>query len=244
MTLKTGGDDVKVAVISDIHGFSIALDRVLADIHMEEGIERIIVAGDLCESGPDPRGVLARLDDVGAESLQGNTDRDLANDSRSSKLARFTIDEIGVAGVQFLAGLPFDIRLTPPQGISPSDDLLVFHANPFDQDLALQPEANDQQIASIVGDTEAAVLAFGHVHIAYMRWIGTRLLVDVSAVGNPKDGDLRCKWGLFTWNAMQRSWHAELRFVEYPLEETITQIMDSGVPNPKKMIDKLQRASY
>jgi len=235
---------VKVAVISDIHGFSIALDRVLADIETEEGIERRIAAGDLCESGPDPRGVLERLEIAGVDCLQGNTDRDLADESRSSKSARFTLDAIGTAGIEFLAALPFEIRVTPPQGLSPEDDLLVFHANPFDQDVALRPDASDQEIGSILGDTQAAVLAFGHIHIAYMRWIGMQLLVDVSAVGNPKDGDLRCRWGLFSWEETQRCWNAELRYVDYPLEETIAQIKASNVPNPKKLIDKLQRASY
>jgi len=235
---------MKIAVISDIHGFSLALDRVLADIEAEPGIDQIVVAGDLCEGGPDPRGVLDRLTNLGAEIVQGNTDRDLANGSRTSKSATYTTDRIGPDGISYLASLPFDRRITPPDGSSPDDDLLVVHANPFDLDRHIPPDASDHELQELVGDTRAAVIAFGHIHIAYTRQWRNCQLVDVSAVGNPKDGDLRSKWGLFTWDLAANRWTCELRYVDYPLAETIEQIRVSGMPNPDKVIEALERASY
>lgn len=230
--------------MSDIHGFSLALDRVIADIRSVPDIDRIVVAGDLCESGPDPKGVLDRLVAIGAECIQGNTDRDLAEDARSSKSAQKTVKELREDGLDFLARLPLDIRITPPGGDSPDDELLIVHANPFDQDRAIRPDASERELSELLGDTRAAVIAFGHIHIAYTRQTESHLLVDVSAVGNPKDGDLRSKWGLFSWDEVAREWHAELRYVEYPLDETISQIVQSNVPNPGKLIEKLKRMSY
>ncbi|MGI8403531.1 MAG: metallophosphoesterase family protein [Thermomicrobiales bacterium] len=235
---------MNIAVMSDIHGFSLALDRVIADISIVPGIERIIVAGDLCETGPDPKGVLDRLEAIGAECIQGNTDRDLAADSRSSASFRYTLDQIGAKGFDYLADLPFEIRIPPPGGTAPDDDLLVVHANPFDQDRKIAPDATDVEVRELIGDTRAAVIAFGHIHIAYIRRVAPWLLVDVSAVGNPKDGDLRSKWGLFSWDKSAHEWHAELRHVAYPLEETIAQVQASDVPNPVKLIERLKRASY
>ena len=235
---------MKIAVISDIHGFSIALDRVLADIGAEPGVDQIVVAGDLCEGGPDPRGVLDRLMNLGAEVVQGNTDRDLANGSRTSKGATYTTDQIGPDGISFLGSLPFDRRITPPDGTSPDDDLLVVHANPFDLDRHIPPDAGDHELQELIGDTRAAVIAFGHIHIAYTRQWRNCQLVDVSAVGNPKDGDLRSRWGLFTWDLAANRWTCELRYVDYPLAETIEQIRASGMPNPDKVIEALERASY
>src|SRR5688572_22605044 len=75
---------MNVAVISDIHGFSIALDEVLADIDREPGIDVIVAAGDLCEGGPDPIGVVHRLKERNIHSVRGNTDRDIAAGVRSS----------------------------------------------------------------------------------------------------------------------------------------------------------------
>ena len=70
------------------------------------------------------------------------------------------------------------------------------------------------------------------------------MLVDVSAVGNPKDGDLRCKYGILNWDANTQRWTAEIRRLDYPLEATEAQILASGMPNPEKVIKKLKKASY
>ena len=235
---------MKIAVISDIHGFSIALGRVLDAIHAEPAIDRIIAAGDLCQEGPDPAGALGLLDEHHVECIQGNTDRDLGNATRGSASARWTLAQLGADGAEALATLPFDVRVNPPGGTSPDDDLLVVHANPRNQDQHLNPAFSDEQLREIVGETRAAVLAFGHIHIAYVRRLDRLTLIDVSAVGNPKDEDLRSKWGLVTWHEGERAWTAELRYVDYPVEETLRQIEASGMPNPRKVMEKLLRASY
>lgn len=235
---------MKFAVISDIHGFSIALDRVLADIASVPGIDRIVVAGDLAEEGPDPAGVIDRLRCLDAIVVQGNTDRDIANGWRSSKSAKFTRKQLGPERLRYLRDLPFSHRISPPDGIGPADDLLVVHANPIDQDRHLRPDAGKHELRELIGDTQAAMIAFGHLHIAYIRHLNDYTLIDVSAVGNPKDGDLRSKWGLIEWDAGEREWIASLRYVTYPLAETERQIRESGLPNPGKTICKLRRASY
>lgn len=235
---------MKIAILSDIHGFSIALDRVLADIDSEPGIDHLVIAGDLCEGGPDPSGVLERIATLDATVLQGNTDRDIANRVRDSYGAQFTIDQIGEEGLRYLRELPFSRRFSPPGGIGPADDLLVVHANPFDQDRHIPPDAGPHEIQELIGDTQASVIAFGHLHIAYVRNLHHMTLIDVSAVGNPKDGDLRSKWGLVEWDEEIREWSAALQYVDYPLAETEAQILASGMPNPTKAVSKLRKASY
>lgn len=235
--------ELKIAVMSDIHGYSLALDRVLEDIDAH-GIEHIIVAGDVVESGPDPMGVLERITSRDLVVVQGNTDYDIAKRNRDSELAAWTERQIGKAGRRYLLDLPFDHRVTPPGADSPWQDLLVVHANPWDFSQAIHPDASQDDLDYLIGKTKAGVLAFGHIHIAYIRELPTMTLVDVSAVGNPKDGDLRSKWGLLTWDADSLSWSAELKYVEYPLEETKAQIRASGIPKPEKRIKKLKAASY
>lgn len=235
---------MKIAVLSDIHGFSIALERVLGAINAEAGVDRIIAAGDLCEGGPDPVRVLRMLSDDNVELIQGNTDRDLGNASRGSATAQWVSEQIGVDGLVTLANLPFQVRVTPPGGVAPDDDLLVVHANPHDQDRHLDPALSDDHLREIIGGTRASALAFGHIHIAYIRSLDGLTLIDVSAVGSPKDKDLRSKWGLMSWNESNREWNVELRYVDYPVEETLRQIERSGIPNPRKVIRKLLNASY
>lgn len=238
---------MRVAVLSDIHGFDLALDAVLADIATVTDIEEIVVAGDLCEGGPAPAAVLDWLRNGSFTVLTGNTDRDLveaAGERRSDRGVVYALDQIGDEGVGYLAELVFSRRISPPGGRSTADDLLVFHANPHNLDDKLHPEMSDRELRETIGATTAAVVAFGHVHIAYTRRLDGLLLADVSAVGNPKDRDLRCKWGLFRWDASERTWEVEIRRVPYPLEATEAEIRRSGLPNPEKTIRKLRRASY
>jgi predicted phosphodiesterase len=67
---------MRVAILSDIHGNSIALDAVLADLRSHGGVDAYWVLGDLVALGPDPIGVLERLDRLeNASFIRGNTDR-------------------------------------------------------------------------------------------------------------------------------------------------------------------------
>ena len=242
---------MRVAVMSDIHGFSLALETVLADLDRQGRWDAVVVAGDLCEVGPAPREALTLLRerqarDEGFVVLRGNADRDLVEAAEAGGLWEqgYALREIGEEGVAFLAGLPFDQRVTPPGGASPADDLLVAHANPHDLDRKLDPAMSDRELREILGDTEAAVVAFGHIHIPYTRRLGRTLLADVSAVGNPKDGDLRSAYGVFTWDAETRAWRAEIRRLDYPLEATASQIRASGLPDPERTLRKLVKAAY
>ena len=238
---------MRVAVMSDIHGFSLALEVVLGDLGNQGAIAETIVAGDLCEVGPAPAAVLDILRRSDYTVLQGNTDRDLveaASEGWGTGDIHFALEQIGDSGVEYLAGLPFSRRITPPGGASPDDDLLAVHANPRDLDNKLHPELSDRELREVLGEARAAVVAFGHVHIAYTRQVGATLLADVSAVGNPKDQDLRCKYGLLTWDEEDRRWDVEIRRLSYPLEATVAQIRDSDLPNPERTVRKLLKASY
>ncbi len=154
------------------------------------------------------------------------------------------MQQIGDDGMEYLRNLPFSWRASPPGSEGQAQDLLVVHANPFDQDRHIPPDAGAHELRELIGDTEAAVIAFGHLHIAYVRHLDNMTLLDVSAVGNPKDGDLRSKWGLAEWSDEARDWSVGLRYVDYPLAETEAQIRASGMPNPEKVIAKLRKASY
>jgi predicted phosphodiesterase len=238
---------MRVAVMSDVHGFSLALDAVLADVADRGPFDGVAVAGDLCEVGPDPAGVLARVRPSGFVVVQGNTDRDLALAAAgafSSPELDFALAQIGADGAAWLGSLPRLHRFTPPGGASPGDDLLVCHANPHDLERKLAPEMDDDEVRETIGGVEAAAIAFGHHHVAHVRRVDGRLLADVSAVGNPKDGDLRSAWGILSWDAADRRWSAEIVRVPYPLDATEAQMRASGMPEPERAIRKLRRASY
>lgn len=238
---------MRVAVFSDVHGFNLALEVVLADIDAQGPFDAIIAAGDLCELGPGPQEALDLLRSREIVLIHGNTDLAIVDGAAANTddpELRYAIDRLDPGDLDVLANLPFSHRITPPGGRSPDDDLLIVHANPHNVDDPLEPSLSDTELLEIIGNTKAAAIAFGHIHISYVRQVGDYLLVDVSAVGNPKDGDLRCKYGILTWDEERRRWDAELRKLPYPLAETEAQIRANGVPDTEKVIKRLKRASY
>ena len=67
---------MRIAILSDIHGNSLALDAVLAEIQNRGGVDGYWILGDLCALGYDPAGVVKRLSALSdAIIIRGNADR-------------------------------------------------------------------------------------------------------------------------------------------------------------------------
>jgi hypothetical protein len=63
----------RVAPISDVHGNTVALEAVLADIG-RRGTNEIVCLGDVAAGGPQPREALERLRRLGCAVVRGNAD--------------------------------------------------------------------------------------------------------------------------------------------------------------------------
>ena len=238
---------MRVAVLSDIHGFDLAFERVLADLDQSGPFDHVVVAGDLCELGPAPERVVAMIQERGLPTVMGNTDRAIVEGAKwgtDDPELEYAIDRLGSSQIDYLAELPFSIRISPPDGRIETDDLLVFHATPFSLIDRLGPELSKAKLVDVLGPTTAGAVAFGHVHICYIKQTKNTLFVDVSAIGNSKNGDLSSKYGVLTWSHEDQKWSAEIRKVAYPFDETAAEIRANGVPNAEKVIKRLKRAKY
>lgn len=236
---------MRVAIISDIHGNQRALEAVLRDLKNQPLCDQIVIAGDLCLNGPRPREVLQLVQELHCPVLQGNVDLETVvqppeKGEKKRNAVAWTREQIGAAGIAYLAGLPFSYRVSNPGG----RDLLIVHANPLNLEDALFPNSDDEELERLLGGLDAGVgaLAFGHLHIAYVRaWRGL-LLADVASCGAPRDEDRRAAYGILTWQIDR--WEAEIRRVDYDLQAVIKQIRNSGMPNAEKRIKILQEARY
>src|SRR5262249_25375568 len=68
-----GGQSMRIAVISDIHGNDVALAAVVADIQTDR-IETIVCLGDAVQGGAQPAEVVQRLRDLACPVVLGNAD--------------------------------------------------------------------------------------------------------------------------------------------------------------------------
>jgi len=236
---------VRIAVISDIHGNQVALEAVLDDLHKRPAVDQIIIAGDLCLNGPRPKQVLDTLRALNCPVIQGNVDYEVVSEApdkgaKKRSVIAWTREQIGQEGIDYLAALPHSYLVNNPQG----EDALVVHANPLNQEDAIFPTSPDSTLEQLLGSLAPTIgaLAFGHVHIAYIRHWRHLLLVDVGSCGLPRDEDTRASYGILTWQ--DEGWQAEICRVTYAIEEVIKQLKGSGIPHLDKRIRILTEAKY
>lgn len=239
--------ELRVAVFSDVHGNLQGLQAVLAEIERHGPFDRIVAAGDHCLNGPDPVATLDMVMDTAADVLVGNTDRDIVDNGASdpdlgSKKAdsiAWTRQQLGPERIDILAGFKFDVEIAALN----DSKLRVVHANPHDLDRHIFPDMEDTDLGALVGEVDASMLAFGHLHIPFTRQFGDLTLVNIAAAGLPRDGDRRVTWGEFSW-APGVGWLAVTHRVEYPYQETVQRMFAGGMPHPERRSSDLLRATY
>jgi putative phosphoesterase len=237
---------MRIAIFSDIHGNLVGLDACLADLQHQGGADIIVAAGDLCMDGPRPKKVLQRLEELAAQCVRGNTDRYISaadeselhgSDENDRKQIEWQRKELGEKWIGWLRALPFSLRFGDEQ-----NELLIVHANPTTDDGHLWPDADDATLQTYIGEERANTIAFGHLHIPYVRaWRG-KMLVNVASAGLPKDGDPRACYALLT----QRTggWEVKHRRVIFDVKKVATQLADCGIPGSVDLISTLRRHRY
>ncbi|HYL27620.1 MAG TPA: metallophosphoesterase family protein [Candidatus Nitrosotalea sp.] len=234
---------MRIAVLSDIHGNLIALDACLADLESQGGAGAIIAAGDHCLDGPKPKKVLQRLEEIGASCIRGNTDRYLSEETaekfdaaRTGQIA-WTRREIGERWISWLKALPFAMRIGDDE-----NQLLVVHANPKTDDEHIWPDAGEADLQRLIGEERATAIAFGHLHLPYVRMWQGKLLVNVASAGWPKDGDPRAGYAILS--ERDGGWEVKHRRVPFDTKKVATQLADCGIPDSADLIAILRRHRY
>ena len=239
---------MRIAALSDVHGNLRGLEAVFADIDKRGPFDFVVACGDHVFKGPFPKETLALLDERCDAMLTGNTDAYLTGEIDLTErlrphhwkldLVHWTRDKLGEAGVRRLRGLSFEADCTP----KPGRRIQFVHANPKDLEESLPPAAPEAAIAPLCRGVTADILAFGHVHIPYVRKYGKLTLCDVASAGNPKDGDQRVAWSCITFE--DNKWKIEQRRVKYDAESAARDHAQSGMPGGEKLAQRLLAARY
>jgi predicted phosphodiesterase len=193
--------------------------------------------------GPRPKKTLQRLEEVGAQCVRGNTDRYIAGigeeqfaTTEAAQLA-WTRKQLGEKWLTWMRELPFALRVGDED-----NQLLIVHANPANDEDQLWPDADDATLTRLIGEERARTIAFGHVHLPYVRQWRDRMLVNVASAGLPKDGDPRAGYAIFT--AREGGWEVKHRRVVFDVKKVATQLADCGIPESAELIATLRRHRY
>jgi putative phosphoesterase len=229
----------QLAVLADIHGNLAALEAALADIAAHRP-DRLLICGDLAMNGPRPAEVVRRvmeLEAAGALVIAGNTDIAVADGDFAAAFpwldevpaghraaAEWARDELGDEELAYLQRLPAERRLWVGE-----DLVLACHASPGSQTSGLGSEVDAATIVQRVTRTDARVICCGHTHVADVRDLGARLIVNPGSCGYAFDGDPGAGWAIITLEEDEDP-TVELRRSAYDAQVVAEEISRRGLP--------------
>jgi putative phosphoesterase len=199
---------MRIAILGDIHGNAAALDAALLEIAPHRP-DRLAITGDLVLNGPRPGDVVRRIRDLeqaGALVIQGNTDIAVADGDYAAafpwleevpaahhEAAEWAHEQLADDELEYLRRLPAERRLW-------SDDTLVLicHGSPGSQTAGLPADLDASTTVERVTRSDARVICCGHTHVADVRELGRKLIVNPGSCGYAFDGDPGAAWALLT----------------------------------------------
>ncbi len=252
--------DIRIALISDVHGNLIALDAVLADIQVRGGVDEVWVLGDLAAIGPRPVAVLERLTSLpNCCFVRGNTDRYVVTGERpfpspddvlqnpdllpryANVMASFawTQGAVTPAGwFPFLAELPLEKRCTLPDGTR----FLGVHASPgMDDGEGIKPIHSDQQVRAALHNCNADLICVGHTHWPLNRRVDDVHIINLGSVSNPTIPSLQASYVILSAN--QSGYQLEHCYVPYDREAVIRELEQVNHP-AKEFITQFLRGKF
>jgi predicted phosphodiesterase len=176
------------AVISDIHGNSLAFEAVLKDIR-SRGIETIINLGDYFFGALEPEKVAEMMRSNPMLSISGNTDREILQaidgDFTKDGMNRVTAD-LSEQSIQWLRGLP---------KTSACDDLFfICHGTPESDDEYLLEKVtphgvfvyNDEELIAKTAHIKERIILCGHSHVNRVIYLSNdKIILNPGSVGLP-----------------------------------------------------------
>jgi diadenosine tetraphosphatase ApaH/serine/threonine PP2A family protein phosphatase len=182
---------------------------------------------------------------LGWKGVMGNTDQMLALAdtfesfaSQSPKLASlwdilremaaFTRELLGEGRLAWLRNL----QLTQVH-----DPIAIVHAIPGNPWYAPSLQASDEELVSRYSSLTQPIAIYGHIHLPFVRTVGSLTVANSGSVGLPYDGDRRASYLLID------GFQVQIRRVEYDLAKELQSIRNSGIPHADWIARTLQSGS-
>ena len=174
-----------IAVISDIHGNSWALEAVIKDIH-NRGINKIINLGDSIYGPLDPLGTIAILIENDVISIKGNEDKIILDYPKSNSINPI-IELIKESAFSTIINWLQD----QPDEIKYNKDIYCCHGSPSSncEYLIESVETNFLAIKSIdelkqeLSNISQPIILCGHSHIPNVVELDNKIIVNPGSVG-------------------------------------------------------------
>jgi predicted phosphodiesterase len=230
---------MKIAVLADIHANLAALEAVAADVDAWRP-DRVLVAGDVVNRGPQPADCVAfvrnRETTAGWGVLKGNHEdfvlSHLAEDGSQSgpgfeirRHSLWTFNKLRDEA-PWMAALPDELTVTLPAGPRlPQQTLRAVHASMLGNRRGIYPRQSDEELRRLIAPPPS-VLVVGHTHRPLIRSVDGTLVINVGSVGLPFDGEWRPCYARLT--LQDSGWRVSLVRVPYDRGLTDRLFSESG----------------
>jgi putative phosphoesterase len=216
----------RILLLADIHANWPALQAV------KETYDLCIFLGDLVDYGLEAAPCIDWVRKNAKIMVRGNHDHGAAQN----------VTVIGMSGFKYLTGVtrPLTRQLLsetdrrflmemPVTRTVTIDDVRYFlvHAtprDPLDEYAPADKEFWERRLEGI----EADVICVGHTHIPFVLEVGNKIVVNPGSIGLPRDGNPRASYAILEGKKV------ELKRVEYSVEQTVSVIQASALPDPAK----------
>jgi predicted phosphodiesterase len=231
---------LRIALLGDIHGNVAALEAALADMKRHQP-DVVAVLGDHVLNGPRPAetvDAVMGLAASGALVIGGNTDIAVADGDFAAAFpwldevpvghraaAEWARDQLSDEQLDFLRRLPAERRLSLDGELL----LLACHASPGSQTAGLPPDLDAATTMQYATRTDARVIGCGHTHIADLRELGRRLLLNPGSCGYAFDGSPEACWALLHAGDGGEP-QAELHRAAYDAQAVAEEVSSRGLP--------------
>ncbi len=157
--------NIKVAIISDIHGNIEALEAVLNDIK-NDNVDKVVALGDLCNELPNGNEVINVLRDINAYGVKGNKEEYFLDYEKHKyeweniqfKNTIFMYNQLTEENKEYIRKLPFELVLDIE-----GTKVKFVHASP-ESLCELVYEKDDERLEEIAKTLEEDILIYGHIH--------------------------------------------------------------------------------
>jgi putative phosphoesterase len=244
--------EMRIAVISDIHGNCVALDAALADI-TKHTVDRFVCLGDTVQGGPQPNQTIKRLREVACPIVLGNADAWLLKTESDSaeptskeqrEVRDWTLSKLSSEDLDFLCNYQPTVEII----LDHTQRLICFHGSPLSYDDVLLPYTPKEKWDQLLGPFAPAIMTGGHTHTQQVRRIGEGLFFNPGSVGVaynyylPKDEFHTEPWAEYAILSYEQGYSGlEFRRAYYDLERMIQAIRASGRPHADHMIDDYRK---
>lgn len=218
---------MRLGVLSDIHANLPALEAALEALR-REGVDEVLLLGDLVGYGPHPREVIHRVWKEGLPAIAGAWDLRVAYPlpgALPEGVGRATLEwtraQLSERELAYLRSLRLSHRL-----VFGERRLLAFHGSPGNPEEPLDLLAPARGLWELLSRYRAQVLRLGGRHLPLARRVGAGLLADPGSAGLSLSGEPGADALLLDTETL------EARFLKVPYDPgpVIRDLEASGLP--------------